>query len=46
VYFARFVEFVRFVRFGVSAGWNFDETPVEIDIDDSPDDEEFALSLN
>jgi hypothetical protein len=46
VYFVRFVKFVRYVRFSVSASWNFDETPVELDSDDSSDGEEFALSLD
>jgi hypothetical protein len=30
----------------ISAGWNFSEMPVELDSDDSPDDDEFALSLD
>jgi hypothetical protein len=27
----------------IAAGWNFDETPAELDSDDSSDDEEFEL---
>jgi hypothetical protein len=30
----------------IAAGWNFDETPAELDSDDSSNDEEFELDLN
>jgi hypothetical protein len=30
----------------ISAGWNFEETPIELDSDDSSDDEEFQLTLD
>jgi hypothetical protein len=30
----------------ISAGWNFDETPIELDSDDSSDDESFVLILD
>jgi hypothetical protein len=30
----------------ISTGWTFNETPVELDSDDSSDGDEFALSLN
>jgi hypothetical protein len=30
----------------IAAGWNFDETLVELDSDDSSDNEEFKLDLN